>query len=60
MVFIGYCVGQFCGPQFFKSSEAPHYATAFNAIFATVTIMIALQITLAYVSSLLLNEMVQA
>ncbi|XHF99620.1 hypothetical protein AWENTII_003115 [Aspergillus wentii] len=25
MIFVGYCVGNLIGPQFFKSSEAPNY-----------------------------------
>jgi hypothetical protein len=32
MMFIAYCAGNIAGPQFFKTSEAPVYETAFRAI----------------------------
>lgn len=32
MMFIAYCAGNIAGPQFFKTSEAPVYQTAFKAI----------------------------
>lgn len=32
MMFIAYCAGNIAGPQFFKTKEAPVYATAFRAI----------------------------
>lgn len=27
-IFVGYCVGNFVGPQFFKSTEAPRYSVS--------------------------------
>ncbi|PSR81237.1 MFS general substrate transporter [Coniella lustricola] len=32
MLFITYCVGNMAGPQFFRTTEAPTYQTAFRAI----------------------------
>ncbi|KAH9840476.1 allantoate permease [Teratosphaeria destructans] len=32
LLFLAYCAGNIAGPQFFKTSEAPHYGTAFRAI----------------------------
>ncbi|KAG7447434.1 MFS general substrate transporter [Guyanagaster necrorhizus] len=32
LLFIAYCTGNIAGPQFFKSSESPHYPTAFRTI----------------------------
>ncbi|PBK69556.1 MFS general substrate transporter [Armillaria solidipes] len=32
LLFIAYCTGNITGPQFFKSSESPHYQTAFRTI----------------------------
>ncbi|PBK79473.1 MFS general substrate transporter [Armillaria gallica] len=32
LLFIAYCTGNIAGPQFFKSSESPHYQTAFRTI----------------------------
>ncbi|KAK3326010.1 hypothetical protein B0H66DRAFT_616772 [Apodospora peruviana] len=32
LLFLGYCAGNMAGPQFFKDSEAPTYATAFRTI----------------------------
>lgn len=31
ILFVGYCVGNIIGPQTFKSSEAPHYTSAYVA-----------------------------
>jgi len=31
ILFTGYCVGNIIGPQTFKSSEAPHYHSAYLA-----------------------------
>jgi ACS family allantoate permease-like MFS transporter len=38
--FIGYCLGQFSGPQFFKTSEAPRYPTGFKALYTAVSLSI--------------------
>ncbi|KAB8257359.1 major facilitator superfamily domain-containing protein [Aspergillus pseudonomiae] len=32
LIFVGYCVGNLIGPQFFKNSEAPYYPTAYTTI----------------------------
>ncbi|KAF2162876.1 hypothetical protein M409DRAFT_68849 [Zasmidium cellare ATCC 36951] len=32
ILFLAYCAGNISGPQFFKTSEEPHYPTAFRAI----------------------------
>ncbi|QMW36816.1 hypothetical protein G4B11_000052 [Aspergillus flavus] len=32
LIFVGYCVGNLIGPQFFKDSEAPYYPTAYTTI----------------------------
>ncbi|KAL4735707.1 major facilitator superfamily domain-containing protein [Aspergillus similis] len=39
-IFVGYCVGNFVGPQFFKSTEAPGYSTAYTTILACYVISI--------------------
>ncbi|KAH8682582.1 putative pantothenate transporter [Xylariales sp. PMI_506] len=46
MMFIGYCVGQFSGPQFFIASEAPRYNTAFKTFFVSVALMIFFELLL--------------
>lgn len=32
-IFVGYCVGNLLGPQFFISTEAPHYGVSFRLFF---------------------------
>ncbi|KXS95709.1 hypothetical protein AC578_10762 [Pseudocercospora eumusae] len=42
LLFVAYCTGNIAGPQFFISSEEPHYPTAFRAImicYALVVLM---------------------
>ncbi|KAL4999684.1 major facilitator superfamily domain-containing protein [Aspergillus recurvatus] len=39
-IFVGYCVGNFVGPQFFKSTEAPGYSTAYTTILTCYVISI--------------------
>ncbi|KAF7586079.1 hypothetical protein BBP40_009610 [Aspergillus hancockii] len=46
LIFIGYCVGNLIGPQFFKDSEAPNYHTAYTAILICFAIAIVLAIIL--------------
>ncbi|KAJ6002917.1 hypothetical protein N7451_005464 [Penicillium sp. IBT 35674x] len=40
MMFLGYCLGQFTGPQFFISTEAPQFQRAFRAFYSSVSVMI--------------------
>ncbi|KAL3479094.1 major facilitator superfamily domain-containing protein [Aspergillus californicus] len=42
LIFVGYCVGNFVGPQFFKSDEAPGYETAYTTILTCFAISIVL------------------
>ncbi|KAF4344531.1 hypothetical protein FBEOM_1499 [Fusarium beomiforme] len=42
MIFLGYCAGNLSGPQFFISTEAPGYHTAYTTILACFAITIAL------------------
>ncbi|KAJ5102812.1 hypothetical protein N7532_003341 [Penicillium argentinense] len=44
LLFLGYCVGNISGPQFFLSSEAPTYNTAFRTIMIcyALTVLLAL------------------
>ncbi|KAI9924181.1 hypothetical protein MW887_007131 [Aspergillus wentii] len=44
MIFVGYCVGNLIGPQFFKSSEAPNYHTAYTTILVCFAITIAMAV----------------
>ncbi|KAH7136220.1 major facilitator superfamily domain-containing protein [Dactylonectria macrodidyma] len=46
MMFLGYCLGQFTGPQFFIETETPHYQTAFRGFYSSVSAMILLEILL--------------
>ncbi|KAF5643458.1 DAL5-Allantoate and ureidosuccinate permease [Fusarium tjaetaba] len=46
MMFLGYCLGQFTGPQFFITHEAPQYQTAFRGFYSSVSAMIVLEIVL--------------
>ncbi|KAF4953956.1 hypothetical protein FGADI_5605 [Fusarium gaditjirri] len=42
MIFLGYCAGNLSGPQFFISTEAPGYHTAYTTIMVCYAITIAL------------------
>ncbi|QPC73346.1 hypothetical protein HYE68_004098 [Fusarium pseudograminearum] len=42
MIFLGYCAGNLSGPQFFISTEAPNYHTAYTTIMVCFAITIAL------------------
>ncbi|KAH7025665.1 uncharacterized protein B0I36DRAFT_293256 [Microdochium trichocladiopsis] len=46
LMFVGYCLGQFCGPLFFIASEAPYYPTAFRTFYASVSLMIGIELML--------------
>ncbi|KAH7240297.1 uncharacterized protein BKA55DRAFT_621526 [Fusarium redolens] len=46
MMFLGYCLGQFTGPQFFITSEAPQFQTAFKGFYSSVSAMIVLETVL--------------
>ncbi|EOO01553.1 putative allantoate permease protein [Phaeoacremonium minimum UCRPA7] len=46
MMFVGYCTGQFVGPQVFIDKEAPNYPTAFRVFYSAVSMMIVLEIVL--------------
>lgn len=46
MMFIAYCAGNIAGPQFFRTTEAPIYQTAFRAILICYIIAAALAISL--------------
>lgn len=46
MMFLGYCLGQFTGPQFFIETEAPQYQTAFRGFYSSVSAMIFLELVL--------------
>ncbi|KAG4258952.1 hypothetical protein FPRO04_11041 [Fusarium proliferatum] len=46
MMFLGYCLGQFTGPQFFITHEAPQFQTAFKGFYSSVAAMIVLEIVL--------------
>ncbi|KAF5620231.1 hypothetical protein F52700_11551 [Fusarium sp. NRRL 52700] len=48
MMFLGYCLGQFTGPQFFITHEAPQYQTAFRGFYSSVSAMIVLETVLLY------------
>lgn len=42
LLFLTYCAGNIAGPQFFKSSEAPTYSTAFKAIMVCYALSVAM------------------
>ncbi|KAH8669162.1 major facilitator superfamily domain-containing protein [Xylariales sp. PMI_506] len=46
MIFLAYCAGNLAGPQFFISTEAPNYHTAYTTILACFAITIVLVIVL--------------
>lgn len=42
LLFLTYCAGNIAGPQFFKTSEAPRYDTAFRAIMTCYALSVVL------------------
>ncbi|EFX01741.1 allantoate permease [Grosmannia clavigera kw1407] len=46
VLFTGYCVGNIIGPQTFKSSEAPHYHSAYIAMLVGYTVKLVMVIVL--------------
>lgn len=48
MVFLGYCTGNIAGPQFFLSSEAPTYNTAFRTIMVCYALVVFFALTLRF------------
>jgi MFS family permease len=46
VLFIAYCAGNIIGPQLFKTSEAPHYNTAFEAIMICYALVVLLALAL--------------
>jgi MFS family permease len=48
LLFIAYCAGNIAGPQFFKSTEAPHYNTAFRAILVCYCLVVGLAVVLRF------------
>ncbi|KAK6216123.1 hypothetical protein LQW54_003899 [Pestalotiopsis sp. IQ-011] len=48
LIFLGYCAGNLRGPQFFISTEAPNYHTAYTAILACFAITIALVVLMRF------------
>ena len=55
ILFTGYCVGNIIGPQTFRSSEAPHYHSAYVAMLVGYVVKLVAVITL-YVYMLLANK----
>lgn len=48
MMFIAYCAGNIAGPQFFRTSEAPVYGTAFRAILICYVLASLLAVSLRF------------
>lgn len=48
LLFLAYCAGNISGPQFFRSSEAPLYGTAFRAIMICYALAIVLALCLRF------------
>ncbi|KAJ5860665.1 uncharacterized protein N7529_007975 [Penicillium soppii] len=48
MIFLGYCAGNLSGPQFFISTEAPEYHTAYTTILVCYAITIGLVIAFRF------------
>jgi MFS family permease len=46
MLFLAYCAGNIAGPQFFRTSEAPTYQTAFKTIMICYCLVIFLAVVL--------------
>lgn len=49
-IFLGYCLGNFVGPQLFKPEDAPVYAPGFEAVVITSIIAAALSLVYRYLS----------
>lgn len=48
MLFLAYCAGNIAGPQFFRTSEAPTYQTAFKTIMICYCLVIFLAVVLRF------------
>lgn len=48
MLFLAYCAGNIAGPQFFRTSEAPSYQTAFKTIMICYCLVIFLAVVLRF------------
>ncbi|KAL7905208.1 major facilitator superfamily domain-containing protein [Trichoderma velutinum] len=46
LLFLGYCLGQFTGPQLFIEKQAPKFQTAFRGFYSSISVMIFLEIVL--------------
>ncbi|PTB48596.1 hypothetical protein M431DRAFT_99731 [Trichoderma harzianum CBS 226.95] len=46
LMFLGYCLGQFTGPQLFIEKQAPKFQTAFRGFYSSISVMIFLEIVL--------------
>ncbi|KAL6244412.1 hypothetical protein RBB50_008654 [Rhinocladiella similis] len=55
ILFVGYCVGNIIGPQTFKSSEAPHYHSAYVAMMVGYIIKL-VAIVLLYIYMFSVNK----
>ncbi|KAL6693174.1 hypothetical protein J3F84DRAFT_396632 [Trichoderma pleuroticola] len=48
LMFLGYCLGQFTGPQLFIEKQAPKFQTAFRGFYSSISVMIFLEVVLVY------------
>ncbi|KAK6062761.1 allantoate permease [Seiridium cupressi] len=48
LIFVAYCTGNIAGPQLFKSSEAPTYPTAFQAIMICYALVVCMCLVLRF------------
>ncbi|KAK3685230.1 major facilitator superfamily transporter [Podospora appendiculata] len=48
LLFLGYCVGNIAGPQFFRSEEAPTYDTAFRTIMVCYMLVVVVAMGLRF------------
>ncbi|KAK3328182.1 MFS general substrate transporter [Cercophora scortea] len=48
LLFLGYCVGNIAGPQFFRSDEAPTYDTAFRTIMVCYALVVVIAMGLRF------------
>ncbi|KAK5206895.1 hypothetical protein LTR41_007428 [Exophiala xenobiotica] len=55
ILFIGYCVGNIIGPQTFRSSEAPHYHSAYIAMLVGYIIKL-LAVIMLYIYMSIVNK----
>jgi MFS family permease len=55
ILFIGYCVGNIIGPQTFRSSEAPHYHSAYIAMLVGYIIKL-LSVIVLYIYMSIVNK----